>query len=371
MEHRHLMNTPQKENQHPVRLGVIGAGLVGAKHAAIAAGTPRCRLVGIADPNPAARQLAENLSVDFYEDYLEMISTEALDGVIIATPTDLHVSVGIACAQNGMHLMVEKPIASDVQAAQELIDCAKQRQIHLLVGHHRRFNPLVETAREVIQSGKIGRLVAVSVLWTLLKPNNYFDVEWRRKPGGGPVLINMIHDVDNLRYICGEIQNVYAEVSSTARGFEVEDTACVTLRFQSGALGTIITSDCVPSRWSYEATTGENPDYFRTHEDCYLFFGTEGSLTFPTMKHVHYASPSAAGWLQPLQTEEIPVQQQDPLVRQIDHFCAVIQGEENPRTSGEDALRTLSVIRAVLDSGGSGKPMALKVGDDIPLRRIS
>ena len=204
------------------------------------------------------------------------------------------------------------------------------------------------------------------MLWTLLKPSDYFDVEWRRKPGGGPVLINMIHDVDNLRYICGEIQNVYAEVSSAARGFAVEDTACVTLRFRNGALGTIVTSDCVPSRWSYEATTGENPDYFRTHEDCYLFFGTEGSLAFPTMKRVYYASASAAGWLKPLQTEEIPVEHQDPLVRQIEHFCAVIRGEEQPRTSGEDALRTLAVIRAVLDSGLSRNPLALNLGEDIP-----
>jgi len=354
------------DSGRPVRLGVIGAGLVGAKHAAIAAGLPGCRLVGIADPSPAARQLAKKLSVGFYEDYQAMIDAEALDGVVIATPTERHVDMGIVCAERGLHLMVEKPIASEVRAARKLIDRAKRRQVQILVGHHRRFNPLVETAREVVQSGRIGRLVAVSVLWTLLKPADYFDVEWRRKPGGGPVLINMIHDVDNLRYICGEIRNVYAEVSSAARGFEVEDTACVTLRFKNGALGTVVTSDCVPSRWSYEAATGENPDYFRTHEDCYLFFGTDGTLAFPSMRRVYYASPSAAGWLAPLQTEAIPVQQHDPLVRQIKHFCAVIQGKETPRTGGEDALRTLSVVRAVLESGDGQKPVVLNFGDDIP-----
>ncbi|MEE4112846.1 MAG: Gfo/Idh/MocA family oxidoreductase [Desulfobacteraceae bacterium] len=353
------------DSGRPVRLGVIGAGLVGAKHAAIAAGLPGCRLVGIADPNLATHHLAEDLTVVCYDDYQEMISAEKPDGVIIATPTERHASVGIACAEHGVHLLVEKPIASDVQAARDLIACAKKRKVQLLVGHHRRFNPLVETAREVVQSGKIGRLVAVSVLWTLLKPTDYFNVEWRRKPGGGPVLINMIHDVDNLRYICGEIQNVYAQVSSAVRGFEVEDTACVTLRFNNGALGTVVTSDCVPSRWSYEATTGENPAYFNTHEDCYLFFGTEGTLAFPTMKRVHYASPSKIGWEYPIQTEEIPVQEQDPLILQIEHFCAVIRGEEAPRTSGEDALQTLAVIRAVLDSGASGKALTPNFGEDI------
>jgi predicted dehydrogenase len=353
------------ENKPPIRLGVIGAGLVGAKHAAIVARLPGCRLVGIADPNSATQHLAEDLSVICYDHYQKMIGAEKPDGVIIATPTERHVSIGIACAERGVHLMVEKPIASDLEAARDLISCAEKRQVHLLVGHHRRFNPLVETAREVVQSGKIGRLVAVSVLWTLLKPADYFNVEWRRKPGGGPVLINMIHDVDNLRYICGEIQKVHAEVSFAVRGFDVEDTAAVTLRFSSGALGTVLTSDCVPSRWSYEATTGENPSYFRTHEDCYLFFGTEGTLTFPTMKHIRYASPSTGGWERPLQALELPVQEQDPLIRQIEHFCAVIRGEEVPRTSGKDALRTLAVIRAVLNSGASGQPVELDLSHDL------
>ncbi len=351
--------SPKIENRRPVRLGIIGAGVIGCKHARIAAELPGCRLVGISDPNPKVQELAAQLGRAYYADFEAMICTERPEGVIIATPTESHADLGIACAEHGVHLMVEKPIAPEVQAARDLIECANRQEVHLLVGHHRRFNPLVEAARQAVRSGKIGRLVAVSVLWTLLKPAEYFDVEWRRKPGAGPVLTNMIHDVDNLRFICGEIRNVYAEVSSTVRGFEVEDTACVTLRFKNGALGTVVTSDCVPSGWSYEAATGENPFYFRTQEDCYLFFGTEGTLAFPTMKRVHYGSPSAAGWQHPLRTERIPVQAQDPLVRQIEHFCAVIHGEESPRTSGEDALRTLAVVSAVLHSGACGQPVTL------------
>ena len=151
------------DREHPVSLGVIGAGLVGAKHARIAAGLPGCRLAAISDPNPAVRNLAEELAAGFYEDYQAMIAAEELHGVVVATPTEDHVSVGTACAERGLHLMVEKPLAPDVQTARDLVHCAQRRQVHLLVGHHRRVNPLVETAREVIQSGQIGRLVAVSV----------------------------------------------------------------------------------------------------------------------------------------------------------------------------------------------------------------
>jgi predicted dehydrogenase len=169
----------------------------------------------------------------------------------------------------------------------------------------------------------------------------------------------MIHDIDNIRYICGEICKVYAETSSAVRGFQVEDTATVTLRFSEGALGSIITSDCSPSNWSYEATTGENPYYFRTHDNCYIFFGTEGSLSFPNMNIVRYEDPEKAGWQFPLITEDIHVESQDPLVAQLKHFCKVVKGMEEPRTSGEDATRTLAVARAILKSGASGDPVDL------------
>ena len=76
-----------------------------------------------------------------------------------------------------------------------------------------------------MQGGGIGRLTAVAALWLLQKPADYFDVAWRREPGGGPLLINAIHDIDDLRFVCGEIEEVRALVSNTTRGFKVEDTA--------------------------------------------------------------------------------------------------------------------------------------------------
>jgi predicted dehydrogenase len=349
----------KKDDRHRVRLAVIGAGLMGQKHAAIAGDLPDCRLVGISDVNPSVQALAGELGVNYYTDYEEMIKAESPEGVIIATPTESHTVVGVTCAQHGVHLFVEKPIAAETQKGRMLVESARRNNVQLLVGHHRRFNPLVEMTRQTIRQGKIGKLVAVSVLWVLLKPSDYFQIEWRKQLGGGPVLINMIHDIDNMRYICGEVQKVYAETSSAVRGFKVEDTAIVSLRFSDGSLGSIIASDCVPSSWSYEATTGENPYYFRTHENCYLFLGTQGSLTFPNMHVVRYENSQQAGWQYPLITEHIHVEHHDPLIAQLDHFCRVIRGKEEPRTSGEDALRSLAVAQAILKSGEQEEPVDL------------
>jgi len=355
-----MRRSEKRGDEHdPVRLGIIGAGLIGKVHATIAGDLPECRLVGICDVNPSAQTLAAKLGANYYSNYEEMIKSESPEGVIIATPTALHTPIGVTCAKYGVHLFVEKPIAPDVQEARALVDSARKNGGRLLVGHHRRFNPMVEMTRQAIRKGKIGKLVAVSALWVLLKPSEYYQIEWRTKLGGGPILINMIHDIDNMRYICGEICKVYAETGSAVRGFQVEDTASVTLRFSGGALGSIITSDCSPSNWSYEATTGENPYYFRTHDNCYIFFGTEGSLSFPNMNIVRYEDPEKAGWQFPLITEHIHVEWRDPLVAQLKHFCKVVKGMEEPRTSGEDATRTLAVARAILKSGASGDPVDL------------
>ena len=106
--------------------------------------------------------------------------------------------------KHGVHMLVEKPITDTVAEANALIEAAEAHGVQLLVGHHRRHNRLVQQARDIVQSGRIGDLVGVTAMFSLLKPEDYFQVKWRSQPGGGPILINLIHDIDNLRFICGE-----------------------------------------------------------------------------------------------------------------------------------------------------------------------
>ena len=120
----------------------------------------------------------------------------------------------------------------------------------------------------------IGRLVGVSAIWALRKHDSYYDVPWRTRPGAGPVLTNLIHDVDSLRYICGEIAEVSAFSSSAVRGHAVEDTASVGLRFENGALGSILITDAGQSPWAWEVNSEENPDYPVTAVNSVFFTGT-------------------------------------------------------------------------------------------------
>lgn len=270
--------------------------------------------------------------------------------------------MGVACAERGLHLFVEKPIASSLSEADRLIQAAKQNKVRILVGHQRRFNALVEKAREIVRGGELGKLVGVSITWALLKPPQYFEgpFAWRRNKGGGPILMNLSHEVDNLRYICGEIIEVFAAASNKVRDFSVEDTAAVSFRFENGAVGTAFISDCAPSLSAYEATTGENPLIYHDFGNCYHFYGTNASLVFPQMKKLFYSDPARLGWHYPITEQGVKVvQEEDPYVQEFRHFAKVILGEETSRITGEDGRRPLEVTLAIQRSGETGQPIQL------------
>jgi predicted dehydrogenase len=339
------------------RIAIIGLGWIGYHHAQLAMASEEFELVAVSDPCEAARTLALQLDRPIYSDYLELLNSQQLDAVVVATPTGLHVPVGIECAQAGLHLLVEKPIADGCAEALRLVEAAETSGVQLLVGHYRRFNRAVEAARDLVQSGRIGRLVGVSGLWALFKEPAYFEPEWRRKPGAGPVLTNLIHDIDCLRYICGEIRSVQSITSTAVRGHQVEDSAAVILQFSNGALGTFLVSDAALSPWGYEAATGDNPDLYASGENCVYFVGSEGCFAFPELRIWRNSDPQKIGWRHPIQpeprSEELFKGEFDPFAAQLSHFRRVIDGLEPPRVNGRDGLQSLAVTRAVLEAGNN------------------
>ena len=338
---------------------VVGVGQIGHRHIRHVINEPRCELAGVVDTDPHKKALADDAGVPYYPGIEQALRAVQADAAIIATPNQTHASIGISCAEAGLHILVEKPIDADPAAAARLIESAANTHIGLLVGHHRRFNPYVQATRQILKEGRLGGIEAVNVLWTLLKPAAYFQAAaWRGEPGGGPVLINFVHDIDTLRYFFGDIERVFAEASSAARGLAVEDTAVVTLRFYSGLLATALISDSVASPYSFEATTGENPMVFHTGQDCYRIFGTRAVLSFPDMTFWSYGRKQQ-GWEHPIFAESIDVSNTIPLDEQLRHFCSMVQKRTAPRCSGEDALKTLEATLAIGESARSGVPVSL------------
>jgi predicted dehydrogenase len=198
------------------------------------------------------------------------------------------------------------------------------------------------------------------------KPDTYFDeAPWRREPGAGPILINLIHEIGNLRSLCGEISAVQAISSSATRGFAVEDTVAITLAFTNGAMGSFLLSDTAACARSWEQTSQENKQYASyDDEDCYVVAGTRGSLSIPTMRLKTYGRDTTPSWFAPFERQVAELRRDDPLERQLGHFCAVIRGETAPLVTVHDGLQNLRVVEAIAAASRSGKRIELGAANE-------
>jgi len=344
----------------PLRIAVVGAGAIGRRHVELIAAEPSCTLACIVDPSPAAESIAAQNRVPLYPSVEALLGAARIDGVILATPNVFHVPQALACVAAGVPVLVEKPLADTVQAGRALRDAAERVQAKVLVGHHRRHGAIMARACDTIASGALGPLVAVVGTALFYKPDRYFDeAPWRTQPGGGPVLINMIHEIDNVRALCGEIVAVQAIASSARRGHPVEDTVAIGLQFASGALGTFMLSDTAASARSWEQTSRENKSYASyPDEDCYVVVGTDGSLAIPTMRLRTYRNADERSWWRPFETQVLAVKDVDPLARQLAHFCAVIRDEAAPLVPVRDGLQNLRVTEAIGAAAATGRMVA-------------
>jgi predicted dehydrogenase len=342
-----------------ISIGVIGAGMIGRKHLATIAKHPDFDLAGIADVNADA-VTAQHPDARVFADYRKLLDEAKPQAVIIASPNQLHAENGIECARRGIHILIEKPVTDTLASARELIAAVNKAGVKSLVGHHRRHHRQVRTAQALLREGKIGDLVGVSAIWATHKTDAYFAAgPWRTQPGGGPILINLIHEIDFLRFVAGEISAIGALTSNRRRKFAVEDSAAALIEFENGALGSFLASDAAVSPWTTEQGVGESPEFPVSGESSYRFIGSKGALEFPNLVHWSQAG-DAQSWNAPMQAQGIDAPTLDPYTAQLDHFRDVIRGKTASLQTVEDGARTLIATLAVTEAAVAGKRIDLR-----------
>lgn len=312
------------------RLLVLGGGLIGRRHVERILAHPNASCAGLVEPDPG---VAPDLDVPRFAD---LSQAPDCDGVVIATPSPLHAEHGVACAQRGMAVLIEKPVTTTLADADRLIDAA--HRIPALVGHHRRHHGRVKALKALLDSGEIGDPVTVTLIWAMGKPDAYFDGNWR-SAGGSPVMINLVHDLDLLRYWFGDIAHIAALPGQTRRDGARIDSGAVALRLENGATATISFADSAPSPWGFEAGTGENPNIGVTGQDMMWITGTKGAISFPSL-----TCWRGTDWSRPAQSRP-PVCMGDdtpPLDTQLDHFLDVIAGTAKPACTLQDGRAALA-----------------------------
>ncbi|GAA5557037.1 myo-inositol 2-dehydrogenase [Acinetobacter schindleri] len=330
------------------KIAIIGAGVMGKKHAQTIVKHPDTELVAICDP--FSDTMAQEFNVPNYKDLDDLLNTMALDGVVIANPNRFHVSTAIQCMQHGVTCLLEKPLALNTTEALTLIEAQQSLDVPILVGHHRRHNKIIQQAKAIIDAGTIGEINTFNALWSVYKPDSYFDIEWHRVAGAGVLAINLVHDLDLMRYLNGEIESVQAMTSNKNRKLEVEDSISILVRFKNGALGTLLASDAAVSPWGWDQNTEENKTSFAVSpdQDCYFISGSEGALSVPNLEYWNYPKDQNKSWSTPLIKNKIePNKEEDVYIRQLTHFVDVMNGIAEPISSPQDAIHNIQLLECI------------------------
>jgi len=347
----------------PVTIAVIGAGIIGTKHASIIAESQDATLAAIVDPTPSGQKLAHLYNSKYFSDIPSLLrSQHKPSAAIICTPNATHVQIGKTLAANGIHLLVEKPLSTSYAEGLPLLQDCRERGVRICVGHHRRLNPLIAAAKASLAAGSVGKVLGVSGLWTSLKPQAYFDGvgAWHKHPAGGPILVNLIHEIDLLHFLVGPIVRVYAEKAPSTRDYEAEEGVAITLRFQNGAIGTFLALDNTASPFNIEGGTGENLRmYPYTGQDCYRVFGSEGTLSVPDNKLWKHETLKQ-GRNSKMKAATLDVREGDAFESQLTNLIGVVKGEQEPTCSGKAGLNAVAVCEAIANSLEDGIPVMVK-----------
>ena len=180
--------------------------------------------------------------------------------------------------------------------------------------------------------------MTATAIWCVRKPDDYFVGNWRAGADGSPVMINMVHEIDLLRFLLGEVVEVQALGVQPIRGADRVESGVLALRFESGTVASVTFADTAPSPWGFEAGTGENPNIATSGQDSLWITGTAGAISFPSMTLWRGASD----WGEAPSPVREEFARTDPLAAQLDHFIDVLNGAA-PLITALDARRSLAV----------------------------
>ncbi len=347
-----------------VQYAVIGCGSVGPVHAHAVARCPEAELVAVCDVIPErADRCAALAGGEPCYDYLEMLEEVRPDAVSVCTPHATHADLTCDCLSAGAHVLCEKPLAISAEGMDRMMQTARAEGRMLAGVFQHRFDPVTAAMRRAVQEGLFGRLLnAGASIRCYRGPDYYNSGEWRGTWAGegGAVLINQaIHSIDVMQWLAGPVRSVFGRQTNLQLPdcIETEDTACASLEFANGAVGTI------------EATASSHLDF----DAAVHFYGTGGSFRLTTggqdeLEFLRVEDDEAAGRVQELLVE---AEQRDEAgavgkacygtshARQIMDFVEAVARGRQPAITGQDARHAVEVVLAVYESARLGRPVEL------------
>lgn len=339
-----------------VRFGLIGTGMAGLTHARELRFVRNAELIAVASRREdQVRQFADDYGVKhWYTDYRELLRNKDVDVVCVLVPTGLHAEVAIAASEAGKHVLVEKPLETDLRKADKMIQICRRNRTKLGVIFQMRFGLVATKLKTVISSGALGRIFLADAFdKSSRKPAYYESAGWRGTKsleGGGCLMTQSIHIVDLLQYLIGPVKSVIGRVTTMVHDIQVEDTATALVTFEQGAMGVIESTTSVrPALKSRLEIHGENGTIVANPQyDKILFWDINGQKDDTVEQNVDLGDIDDP-WAYPQTRHRI----------QLQDMVEAIREDRDPVLTGEDARASLAINMAIYESALSNREVFL------------
>lgn len=338
----------------PVRFALVGCGRIAQNHmAALARHHNRAELVDVCDINPAALAAAAATSgATPHTDLAAMLEATTADIVVLTTPSGLHSAEAQLVAASGRHVMSEKPMATRWADGLRMVKACDDARVRLFVVKQNRRNATLQLLKQAVTAGRFGRIymVNINVFWQ--RPQTYYDAAaWRGtwEFDGGAFMNQASHYVDLIDWLIGPLESLQAYTATLARRIEVEDSGVVSLRWRSGALGSMnVTMLTFPKNLEGSITILGETGTVRI-----------GGVAVNQIEHWEFAEP------RPEDTRIAEASYETTSVYGFGHplyyanVIDVLRGEAEPETDGRGGLRSLEVLTAIYRSARDGQRVHL------------
>lgn len=323
-----------------LKIGIIGTGSMGKNHIRVCSEKENIELVGIADKNKKiAEEIAKRFNIKAFEDYREMIPE--IDAAIVSSPTITHHIIALDLLNNGKHVLVEKPICTNIDEAEELVKKAENESLVLAVGHIERHNPAAKFVKEALDEKKFGELITLTSKRVSNFPGRIKDI--------GVMMDLGIHDIDIMRFLAGEVKSVYAKAGKFNKNIEYEDHANIVLNFENEKCGIIEVNWLTPMKIRKMYLTCSENFVEIDYMDQSVTISSSSFKKINEMDLYHV----------PIQynVNHVALEKREPLKNEIDDFIDAIETNRPPLATGEDGLIALKIAEAATKS--------YKIGEEV------
>jgi UDP-N-acetyl-2-amino-2-deoxyglucuronate dehydrogenase len=349
-----MIQYPSPIRDRKVRFALVGCGRISANHIeALRKHHERAELVAVCDVDrEALAKAVEQTGAGGFTDFAELLQKSESDVVVLATPSGLHPEQAIQVAQSGRHVMTEKPMATRWADGKRMVSACDAAGVRLFVVKQNRRNATLQLLKRAVDKDRFGRiyLATINVFWS--RPQSYYDsAAWRGtwEFDGGAFMNQASHYVDLLDWLVGPIESVQAYTGTLARNIEVEDTGVMSVRWRSGALGSVnVTMLTYPKNLEGSITVlGERGTVriggVAVNEVTHWTF-SDSDEDDQQVQNASYETTSVYGFGHPLY---------------YDNVIEVLRGEAEPETDGREGLRSLEVLVACYLSARDGRRVPL------------